>query len=315
MRITVEVPIEEGELILRALNFAVEAGEVTADVGPDSIAESRGTAWRRQQADALVAVARAYLDGGHHHEGGQTADHYQMIAHFGSQSLRGGLGRADLPIDTIKRFLCDCSVAAVVEDEHGTPLDVGRKQRTVSTALKRALYARDRRCTFPGCHRLRYLDAHHLHHWVDGGETSPENLTLLCTHHHRRLHEGGFSIVREADGALRFVRADGRTIPRGGYRVEDFVDDDGGSDARPSAEGCWPTGPAHRAPAEVRETAGVYRLQKAASLAHPPKPTPPTAARREPRTARAVIARAAPSSAPRRATGTRAGMRGRASVG
>ena len=61
----------------------------------------------------------------------------------------------------------------VAEDDDGNPLDVGRKHRTVSTPLKRALYARDRGCTFPGCHRKRYLDGHHLRHWVDGGETPP----------------------------------------------------------------------------------------------------------------------------------------------
>jgi hypothetical protein len=94
----------------------------------------------------------------------------------------------------------------------------------VSTSLRRALYARDRGCTFPGCHRKRYLDGHHLEHWIDGGETKPENLALLCTYHHRLLHEGAFSIVKDADDALRFVTADGRTIPRCGYRREDFTD-------------------------------------------------------------------------------------------
>ena len=153
---------------------------------------------------------------------------------------RGGVGRADLPIDTVKRLLCDCSIVTVAEDADGNPLDVGRKQRTVSTPLKRALYARDRGCTFPGCHRKRYLDGHHLEHWIDGGETSADNMTLLCTYHHRLLHEGGFSIVRDADGTLRFVTADGRSIPRRGYRLEDFVDDDVGDARRgrnPSREG------------------------------------------------------------------------------
>ena len=64
----------------------------------------------------------------------------------------------------------------------------------VSTPLKRALWSRDRGCTFPGCHNTRFVDAHHVHHWADGGDTSLENLTLLCTHHHRLLHEGGFTI-------------------------------------------------------------------------------------------------------------------------
>ena len=64
LRLTVELPIEEGELIVRALDFAVAGGEVTTDIDPEAIAESKSTAWRAQQADALVAVARSYLDGG-----------------------------------------------------------------------------------------------------------------------------------------------------------------------------------------------------------------------------------------------------------
>jgi hypothetical protein len=230
LRLTVEVPIEEGELILRALDCAVASGEVTTDVDPDAIAESKSATWRAQQADALVAVMKSYVDGGAGGEGGSTADHYQVVVHADAESFKGGFGRVDLPVDTVKRLLCDCSMVVVAEDVDGSPLDVGRKQRTVSTPLKRALYARDRGCTFPGCQRKRYLDGHHLKHWINGGETSAANMTLLCTHHHRLHHEGGFSIVREADGTLRFVTADGRSIPRSGYRLEDFVDDDIGVD-------------------------------------------------------------------------------------
>ncbi len=268
LRLTVEVPIEEGELIARALDCAVAGGEVTTGVDPDAVAESKGTAWCAQQADALVAVAKSYLDGGHGGEGGSTADHHQVVVHADATALRGGVGGADLPIDTVKRLLCDCSLVTVVEDDKGNPLDVGRKQRTVSTPLRRALYARDRGCTFPGCHRKRYLDGHHLKHWINGGETNPDNMTLLCTSHHRMLHEGGFRIVTEADNSLRFITADGRTIPRGGYRLEDFVDDDigGEADGEPSAEGFCTT-PVQREweRAEVREPAAVYRLRRVAS--------------------------------------------------
>ena len=238
LRLTVEVPIEEGEIIARALDCAVAGGEVATGVDPDAIAESKGTAWCAQQADALVAVAKSYLGGGNGGEGAATADHYQVVVHADATALTGGAGRADLPIDTVKRLLCDCSLVTVVEDDHGKPLDVGRKQRTVSTPLRRALYARDRGCTFPGCHRNRYLDGHHLEHWVNGGETSPDNMTLLCTHHHRLLHQGAFSIAKEAGDTLRFVTADGRTIPLNGYRLEDFVDDEVGvQDGGPSREG------------------------------------------------------------------------------
>jgi hypothetical protein len=263
LRLTVEVPIEDGELVLRALDCAVAAGAVsTADVDPEAVAESRSNAWRSQQADAFVAVMRSYLDGGHGGEG-TTADRYQVVVHADAKALTGGTGAADLPIDSVKRLLCDCSLVTVVEDGNGNPLDAGRKQRVVSTPLRRALLARDRCCTFPGCHRTRYLDGHHLTHWINGGETTPDNMTLLCTHHHRALHEGGFGIVREEGGTLRFVTADGRSIPRLGYRLEDFVDD---ADENPSREGfCTTTVQRAFERHEVRETAAVYRLQRPAS--------------------------------------------------
>jgi hypothetical protein len=213
---------------------------------------------------------KSYLDGGER-EGGATADHYQVVVHADAKSLRGGAGRADLPIATVQRLLCDCSLVTVVEDPNGHPLDVGRKQRTVSTPLRRALYARDRGCTFPGCHRKRYLDGHHVRHWLHGGETSADNMTLLCTHHHRLLHEGGFGLVREDGGTLRFVTGGGRTIPRTGYRLEDFVDDDVGGDADgadggPSREGfCAAQVQRDFACAEVREPTTVYHLRRSES--------------------------------------------------
>ena len=261
MRLTVEVPIEEGELIARALDYAVAAGEVTTDIDPSAAAESRGRVWQAQQADALVAVVRSYLDGGAcGDEGGATADRYQVVVHADAKSLRGGPGCADLPLETVKRLMCDCSFVTVFEDANGRPLDVGRKQRTVSTPLRRALYARDRGCTFPGCSRKRHVAGHHLEHWIDGGETTPDNMTLLCTYHHRMLHEGGFSIANEADETLRFITADGRTIRRNGYRLEDFVDDDVAAERDgPSAEGLSPD--------EVREPATIYRIKAARAAA------------------------------------------------
>ncbi|MGK0222287.1 MAG: hypothetical protein ACI9ON_001526 [Limisphaerales bacterium] len=90
-------------------------------------------------------------------------------------------------------------------------LNVGRNQWIVPTKLKRALAARDRQCQFPGCHHTRYLDAHHIKHWCDGGETKLDNLLLLCTHHHTLMHEGGFQL-KPANGRFYFARPDGRPI-------------------------------------------------------------------------------------------------------
>lgn len=64
----------------------------------------------------------------------------------------------------------------------------------------------------PVCANARYIDAHHIHHWANGGETKPSNLVSLCRFHHRAVHEGGFGIQRLDDGALRFVRPDGEAV-------------------------------------------------------------------------------------------------------
>ena len=80
---------------------------------------------------------------------------------------------------TAQRLACD---AATVEMRHGPDgqvLDVGRKTRTISPALRRALASRDRQCRFPGC-QARRCDAHHIRHWAHGGATALDNLVLLC---------------------------------------------------------------------------------------------------------------------------------------
>lgn len=237
MSITVEVPLADGEVIAQALERAVERGEAASGhefsaTSTPAIRDSAeappstpGNGWLAQQADALVAVARAYLvEGTEAGQSASVADHYQVVVHVDESALRGEAGRADLPVEVVKRLSCDGSLITIVEDERGNPLDVGRKRRTVTTALKRALWSRDRGCTFPGCHR-RFVNAHHLRHWAHGGRTSLDNLALLCHHHHVLLHEGGFKMWRDERGELCFQRPDGRMIPSGGYRFDDIADD------------------------------------------------------------------------------------------
>ena len=82
----------------------------------------------------------------------------------------------------------------------------------MSSAIRRALGHRDRVCRFPGCEN-RFCDAHHVRHWADGGHTRRDNLILLCRTHHRLVHEGGFRVETEADGAVRFRAPAGWVMP------------------------------------------------------------------------------------------------------
>ena len=65
--------------------------------------------------------------------------------------------------------------------------------------MARALRCRDKGCVFPGCGATRFVQGHHVTHWVHGGETSLENLTQLCWFHHHLIHEGGFGLVKDSE--------------------------------------------------------------------------------------------------------------------
>jgi hypothetical protein len=103
---------------------------------------------------------------------------------------------------------CDCGLVAAGTDGGG--LAIGRRARTIPTAIRRALMLRDRGCVFPGCTHTHYLHGHHIHHWLHGGETSLDNIALLCTVHHHLVHEGGWTIIRGEDGELVFRSPAGR---------------------------------------------------------------------------------------------------------
>ncbi len=114
--------------------------------------------------------------------------------------------------DTARRLCCDAARVLMVENGKGEPLSVRRLQRTVPWHIRKALLHRDGGCTFPGCTEQRYVDAHHIIHWADGGQTSLQNCTMLCRHHHRLVHEEGFGCERNEDGELVFTDPGGSVL-------------------------------------------------------------------------------------------------------
>ena len=115
--------------------------------------------------------------------------------------------------ETARRLACDARIIPVVLGGRSDPIDVGRAARAVTPAQRRALTLRDRGCVFPGCDRPPgWCDGHHIVHWADGGPTDMANLCLLCDHHHKALHEGGWTMARAPDGTLTFTRPDGTPL-------------------------------------------------------------------------------------------------------
>jgi Domain of unknown function (DUF222)/HNH endonuclease len=188
----------------------VEAG------GRSDRSEAAGTRTAVSNADALMLMAETLLSSGAAEPAG---DGYQVVVHVDAATLAhddGGPCQLEhgsaLHPETARRLACDSSLVRILERD-GRPLSVGRKTRSVPSALKRALKARDPVCRFPGCPQRRFLHAHHVDHWARGGRTDLSNLVQLCSHHHRLVHEGGYAIERGAHGSLRFRRPDGRGLP------------------------------------------------------------------------------------------------------
>jgi hypothetical protein len=207
---------ELGAVVQRALEAASEHlyQESKEAAAPESVGEEVTAAQRR--ADALALLAESALE--HGLDRGTTADRYQVVMHVegvGDAAAEQAVleladGGIHVSAETSRRLSCDASLVVMREDADGSVLDVGRKTRTIPTAVRRALEARDKRCRFPGC-SARRCDAHHIEHWADGGPTALDNLVLLCRRHHRLVHEGGYELELIA-GELTFIRPNGYPI-------------------------------------------------------------------------------------------------------
>jgi hypothetical protein len=199
-----EPPLARSPL-LRGEDRAQSAGECSAEPP----APARG---RALLADALVELARGTR------AGDAPAEQVRVVVNVDLESLvadapgtcRLACGTVLAP-ETARRLGCDQQVAAL-HHKDGRARAGAAAARFASPRLNRLLDQRDRGCRFPGCTHSRYLHTHHIVHWAHGGRTIPDNLVRLCSHHHRLVHEGGYSIAGHPAGELVFRRPDGRPL-------------------------------------------------------------------------------------------------------
>jgi hypothetical protein len=198
-------------------------------------------------ADALVDIAAGVLAG--KIASAANPDIYQVIVHVGPEALTADLGQ-DQPaspvepsaagrllassrqhwhpahplrchlddgpaigLSTAQMIACNAAVSWMLHDHKGDVLDVGRRHRRPSPALRRAVRERDRsRCQFPGCNSRR-TDIHHIQPWARGGKTRLRSLISLCGAHHRIVHSLGYLITAIDGNRFGFTRADGSPVP------------------------------------------------------------------------------------------------------
>jgi hypothetical protein len=208
---------------------------VGVSLGVSDHQEATADTFPQKRADAFMLLIENSL----RHNTGDMAplsppQHHQIIVHIEKDSLMHGTAHhcsiehgPFLSPAAARRLACDTGLLTVLEDGQGNVLNVGRKTRTVSPALRRALTRRDNCCRFPGCTESRFVDAHHIQHWCDGGETRLDNLVLLCRRHHRLVHEQGYEIInhvgKHCDGDtqqrsyIEFRRPDRQRLPESLY--------------------------------------------------------------------------------------------------
>jgi len=218
---------EQGALIQSSLEAAMEAQfqegqNVPAGTSDDGVTDPlkpRPEPIASRRADALLRLAQAYGVGAE--AAVQGGDRYMLHVHTDMETLKADgtgaqaelEGHGAIAAETSRRLACDAGVLHWLDDDDGNALNVGRKTRSIPPAIRRALQRRDAGCRFPGCTCSRFVDAHHIHHWADGGETAMHNLVLLCRRHHRLVHEGGFGIRQTAGGEIIFSDPQGQDIP------------------------------------------------------------------------------------------------------
>ncbi len=216
---------EQGLIIKKVLESIMdedfhEQKDVSAETPVDEI-NARSEPISQRRADALVRMAEGYSS---RSSIASSGDRYLVHVHTDMETLKIDGTGAESEIDegrnvsaeTSRRLSCDAGVVHWLENKDGDTLSVGRKTRTIPPAIRRALKKRDHGCRFPGCTCSRFVDAHHIRHWADGGETCLNNQVLLCRRHHRMVHEEGFGIHSQADGAIYFTDPQGQNLPDSG---------------------------------------------------------------------------------------------------
>lgn len=163
----------------------------------------------RRCADALVELCTYALDTAGVPQRASQRSHLQVTTTLETLLDLVGAPAGEMEhagvvaASTAQRLACDATVTRVLLDVHSAIVDVGRSERVVPGATRRALNVRDKGCRWSGCDRTAsWTAAHHLIHWARGGPTDMDNLVLLCAHHHWLAHEGGWQIALTDDGSL-----------------------------------------------------------------------------------------------------------------
>jgi translation initiation factor IF-1 len=155
-----------------------------------------------RRADALVGICSAKI------ARDPDPDRATLVVHTSVKALQDlseGAQIEDGPIihpQTLRRLACDSRIESVIEDRSGRVVGLSRASRQPSAWISRQVRHRDHGCTFPGCGTRAFTQAHHIVWYSAGGSTDLDNLTLVCSFHHKLVHEHGWPSPPVAQAVL-----------------------------------------------------------------------------------------------------------------
>lgn len=101
-----------------------------------------------------------------------------------------------LSVDEALRIAADGALIPAVLGDTGEIIDFGRGRRLASRGQRRALFARDRGCTFPGCSKsAAQSEVHHATEWIKGGRTDVASLAIVCGYHNNEAPRQGWQTL------------------------------------------------------------------------------------------------------------------------
>jgi hypothetical protein len=163
-------------------------------------ADARLSSRDQRRADALVAIAQDWLDGGTRPRTSAGPVVTVMIDadEAAATDCEAGVALTAGPRigpDTLDRILCEGSVEIIIDAGSGRPLAVGPTSRVVPPKVRRFVVNRDGGCTIDGCSSRYRLEVHHMIPRSQHGTHDQENLTTLCWWHHQvAVHGRGHQI-------------------------------------------------------------------------------------------------------------------------
>ncbi|HVF54142.1 MAG TPA: DUF222 domain-containing protein [Actinomycetota bacterium] len=196
---------------------------------PDSVAESSGfssavlgasdTNGEDPQGAAARKVLKRAAEADLSRRSGTEIVVHAPLEAFSSDTIGGETeGGGVIHPETLRRLSCDARIQLALENGEGQPVGVGHSRYSPPGYVRRAVYHRDGRCAFPGCHGCRFMDCHHIVHWPTG-PTQTDNLIMVCPFHHKLLHELAWNVeLNVRTGETRWFRPDGSLLEVPGAR-------------------------------------------------------------------------------------------------